>query len=392
MRGHSISPEIGDLARRIEHELILAGSEEGYLGSQKALMLRFGVGRPTLQMAARELESRAIAAMRPGPRGGLYRCTPDYPPAALTLANYIMLNGVRHSDILDVHAILYLALIERAASERDPENRVRLRHLMELYLAPPHSIPRLQHFQGLLWRCLTDMAHAAMLSLWLHSIEWIQRTIVLNAVQLVENEQRLVQMVKAWDRRIMRAILDGDGQAAAQFAKQQLIAIRRVMDRSIAQGELPNRAQLRNPFKCDSGAGSPRLAIPTTRALQNHIADRGLPAGHRLGTIEGLASQFGVSSEVMRQAIRLAQTHGLVRSMAGRNGGVFTGTLSATRTMQVCADYYSKAGIAQEQAQAAMHWLTDREARARSKAGVRTIVEILRETLATYLAEPDCLP
>jgi DNA-binding FadR family transcriptional regulator len=70
-----------------------------------------------------------------------------------------------------------------------------------------------------------------------------------------------------------------------------------------------------------------KLAHQTMRALHAHIRQSAATVGARLGSVVTLAGEYGVSVDVMRDALLLAQRQQLVVLRRGRGG----------RRVRVCA-------------------------------------------------------
>lgn len=75
-----------------------------------------------------------------------------------------------------------------------------------------------------------------------------------------------------------------------------------------------------------------KLAHQAARALHHEIRDGALPAAARIGSTGDLAMRYGVSVEIMRDALLLGGRMELVTMRRGR-GGVFVGGPDRTRTI-----------------------------------------------------------
>ncbi|QEC47379.1 FadR family transcriptional regulator [Baekduia soli] len=86
-------------------------------------------------------------------------------------------------------------------------------------------------------------------------------------------------------------------------------------------------------------ATMPRVQVRRIRKASEQVADQlraliiggDLPAGAKLPTEQGLATEFGVSRATVREALTGLSTEGLLRTVKGVNGGSFVTTPSPDR-------------------------------------------------------------
>ncbi|WP_374901244.1 FadR/GntR family transcriptional regulator, partial [Brucella endophytica] len=55
----------------------------------------------------------------------------------------------------------------------------------------------------------------------------------------------------------------------------------------------------------------------TIQALKTHIAEKQLTKGHKLGSLNELSQQFGVSRTVIREAVSALRSDGLIEARHG---------------------------------------------------------------------------
>jgi GntR family transcriptional regulator, transcriptional repressor for pyruvate dehydrogenase complex len=68
---------------------------------------------------------------------------------------------------------------------------------------------------------------------------------------------------------------------------------------------------------------APASSELVARELRRQVQAQGLRPGDRIGTEQGLATQFGVSRPTLREALRLLASSHLIRASQGRGGGIF---------------------------------------------------------------------
>jgi DNA-binding FadR family transcriptional regulator len=95
------------LAHQIEEDLIRQGWPAGIIyGTETELTHRFQVGRKIVREAARVLEVRGSARMRPGPKGGLQVLRPSRTQSVEMAAEYIQLLGLAPAKIREARVLL----------------------------------------------------------------------------------------------------------------------------------------------------------------------------------------------------------------------------------------------------------------------------------------------
>ncbi|MCW2829381.1 MAG: putative GntR family transcriptional regulator [Aeromicrobium sp.] len=110
-----------EIARLLENEIISAGWRVGDgLGSESALMERFGVGRSVMREAVRILESRHVARPRPGPGGGLVVTAPERSAVLDHASLYLEYAGFSPVDLLEVLEVLEIAAVTQLAGSIGP--------------------------------------------------------------------------------------------------------------------------------------------------------------------------------------------------------------------------------------------------------------------------------
>lgn len=91
-------------------------------------------------------------------------------------------------------------------------------------------------------------------------------------------------------------------------------------------------------------AGPGKLGARVAARIEDAIREGGWAPDHCLGAEEQLAEQFGASRAVIREAIAIAEWHGVVERRRGREGGVFVAPLSPDAAVAALRNYLFLAG------------------------------------------------
>jgi GntR family transcriptional regulator, transcriptional repressor for pyruvate dehydrogenase complex len=80
------------------------------------------------------------------------------------------------------------------------------------------------------------------------------------------------------------------------------------------------------------------------RRMLRDIVDRGLSAGDHLPPEASMITQFGVGRASLREALRILETHGLIRIRTGAGGGPVVTDVSSTEYGRMTSLYLFRAG------------------------------------------------
>jgi len=117
-----------DVARAILQDVVADDLPPGYLlGSQTALIDRYGVSRAVFREALRLLEHHQIATMRRGPGGGLFVCAPSVRGVSEVVAVYLTRRGISMADLIELRIRVELALVGLAITRVDADGEADLR-------------------------------------------------------------------------------------------------------------------------------------------------------------------------------------------------------------------------------------------------------------------------
>jgi DNA-binding FadR family transcriptional regulator len=214
-----------DVARAILQDVVADDLPPGtLLGSQAALIEKYGASRAVFREALRLLEHHQIATMRRGPGGGLFVSAPSVRAVSDVVAVYLARRDISMADLIELRIRVELAQVELAIVR----TRAGGGDLSELQVA-------LENEDRLSLGEFADGGHdlhaviaalAGNRALELVSLVLI-RLMRLHQVEQVTDEERAVAAVEVSKAHaaIAGAITDGDAEAARRRLRRHLEAL-----------------------------------------------------------------------------------------------------------------------------------------------------------------------
>jgi DNA-binding FadR family transcriptional regulator len=135
------------VAQRIFATVAESGWEVGApLGSESALMERFGISRAVLREAVRVLEHHQIARMRRGPGGGLFVAEPGVEATTEAVALHLSQRGIGPEHLFEVRSIVEMTALDRVVEHFDESAATELDRVLEIErTAPLDEFPVVGH-------------------------------------------------------------------------------------------------------------------------------------------------------------------------------------------------------------------------------------------------------
>ena len=209
-----------DQAVRALRAEILTGQEGSFLGSERELIERFGISRPTLRQAVSILEQEQLLEVRSGPGGGYFGCRPSLGTVVGSAARYAIATGADLDPV--VTAWVPLRVEAARLASRNCNACVR-RDKLELFFqqlqddadkAPGRKfLSIVRQFNSL----LTEMADNIFLSLFIEILHEAGEALVGDGDVYSHRPERIPvyrnQMI-----RLAQAVLEGDEQLAVLTA------------------------------------------------------------------------------------------------------------------------------------------------------------------------------
>ncbi|MCU1651410.1 MAG: GntR domain protein [Pseudonocardia sp.] len=229
--GHTQDQKLAEVvAQRLLAEITGGGWEVGsVIGSEAALLDRFGVSRAVLREAVRLLEYHSVARMRRGPGGGLVVAEPDPSASIEAMALYLDYQGIEVEHLRAVREAVELACLDRVAARvGEPEVARRLRAVLHGAETanpfgggkPPAHLGELSH---LLHVELAELAGNPVLALFLRILITLwARQREAKGTAPAEPQPEVNASVARAHQGIVDALLVGDGGLARHRMRRHL--------------------------------------------------------------------------------------------------------------------------------------------------------------------------
>ena len=255
-------------AWQLENDIFAEGTPAGAVfGDQAALIDRYGFSRATLREAVRLLEDRQIARMRRGPGGGLVILPISGAAVAAAVADYFRAIGVTALHVQQARAALDIVTAYRQSVAEGAA-------ALEAFT---------REFRGK----LTDGPGAGLLGSGARSFHSPVRSVGHNPAT-----DLFAACLGAFDSRIALACDDVDGQAPVAAP---------------ASCSAPSMYQSRPPAH-----------VELARMLALELPGAEMDGLRRVSTEDQLCERYKVGREVLRQAIRVLESRGLIDCKRGR--------------------------------------------------------------------------
>lgn len=304
------------LARQIEDDIAASGWQVGTVfGTEPELSQRYGASRSVLLEAVRLVEHHQVATMRRGPKGGLVVRAPDLHSAATALAIYLDHIGTSVVDLMDVRLMLEPLAVRFVAQSLSPQTVAALRDAAEEEIALQYDavvqLPDRVH------EVIADHCGNPVLELFLEVLSKLNLLFANPPRRTTRSRAAaIIDRVRTEHSALVTAIIDRSPKAAAKVAEDHLAGMRELM---LAMRE---REQ---PGAKDVGwlpNGTGRYAEVLAERIRVSIANDKPAVGAVVGSEADLRERYGVSRQVLREAVRLLEHHGVAKMRRGPGGGL----------------------------------------------------------------------
>lgn len=321
------------VALRIEEEVRAGGWKVGTnLGSEADLLERYGVSRAVIREAVGLTEYLGVARMRRGPGGGLLVTVPDTSAVITAVVVYLTYRQVRLDDIFTARRPLEDLAARLAAARRSDLSLRRLDERVEFegstrppdhwvlhdLVASASTNPVLELFVGILGRITSHYTATERLS--------------------ARKRREALSDVREAHGDVVEAIRARDGDAAGT----RMVAHLDTVSSLFGTAQLDRMLTLEDELIAGQGE---KLAGATARRIFTDVVDLGWPVGQMLGSEPDLLRNYEVSRAVLREASRLLELHGVLRTQRGVGGGIFISSPDEVATTDALAVYLESRGV-----------------------------------------------
>jgi GntR family transcriptional repressor for pyruvate dehydrogenase complex len=188
------------------------------LTTEAELIEEHGFSRGTVREALRLLEVEGLIAIRRGPRGGVSVGRPDLSQVSRTLSLLFTLDETPLSDFFEFRKLVEPYAARLAATSATEDARRRLIAYVE---GGPDDPERATNFHRVLAECTPNEILRVMLVA-LHDV--LDRHVRLEVI-----DEREVEAVAEVHRRIARAVMDRQPDAAERLMRRHLEAFERLL-------------------------------------------------------------------------------------------------------------------------------------------------------------------
>ena len=317
------------VADRIVDDIARLGWPEGeVVGSEPALLERYGVSRAVFREAVRLVEHKHVARMRRGPGGGLVVTAPSVDAVADAVSVYLLYVGAEIDDVFEARLALEETAAELAPGRLEEADIAELRALVvaeaagdldyrELHrlVAAITGNPALEFFVDLLHRV---------------TLLFLPRRAIFTPVTLRESARA--------HAAIAAAILAGNEGLARHRMRRHLEA-----EAGYLRGRRPSRRRLAEGSEADGR--SDKRAEATARQIFAEITAAGWPVGELLGSEADLMARYDVSRAVLREAVRVLEHHQVAEMRRGPGGGLIVAEPGVAAVTDAVALQVDRQGI-----------------------------------------------
>jgi DNA-binding FadR family transcriptional regulator len=318
-------------ADRIVADVIASGWPVGeVLGSEAALLERYGVSRAVFREAVRLVEHRQVAHMRRGPGGGLVVTEPSTDAIIDAALLYLYRVDARLDEVVEARVILEELVVQLAPPRLVEADIDRLRQLVDDESGGMTKDHRAMH------SLLAGMTRNPALELFVDLLTRVM-TMYLSDASVV----RPAELKGAADahRLIAEAVIGGDPGLARRRMRSHLEAEAGFLRRR------RSTRQVLDPNVALRGPGGGKRAEELTREIFYGVVSGRLVPGDLVGSEAELMNRFGVSRAIVRESVRLLEHHHIARMRRGPGGGLIVTEPSVAAVTDVVALYLEHNGI-----------------------------------------------
>jgi DNA-binding FadR family transcriptional regulator len=336
------------IARRIEANILRGQWKVGQsLGSESELIEQYGVSRASLREAIRQMEVRGTVKMQRGFNGGLMVSEPPRQAAARTIALYLELVNADVDELFEARKILEPFGARLAAERASKENLLKLKTLMAELEAAPRDFEISVPMHIAIRDAIGEMANNPALTIFASALNRFTVESIASEIA-ADYPKRNVTTALGYKARTVDAILRRNAARAETFMGEDLDNRHSTLRKYFIEHAKQEATNAPSIVTSPSTGIHPKLGQIVAVTLAHKIGREQIDAGGRLGSEPDLIAQYGVSRAVFREAIRILEPHGFVRTRRGSSGGLFVGSPDPSYTVASAVGFLQASGMKQE--------------------------------------------
>jgi GntR family transcriptional repressor for pyruvate dehydrogenase complex len=216
------------LVNRVAQDLrkqAFAATPGAYLGSEAALVQKFGVSRPTFRQAAKVLQQEQLIVIKPGIGGGYFVRQPDSAAVAHMTGVYLQSRNITVTHLIETFKELYI-IVAGAAAARGGDEAV-LEPLLEFMRRERETLSNQIDWntyvcsQTVFVDILADLSRNPLMKLFFE----IARETLTNYLidDIVPLKPAKIAQARAIRMRLTEAIYEGDPEIAQVLARRYML-------------------------------------------------------------------------------------------------------------------------------------------------------------------------
>jgi DNA-binding FadR family transcriptional regulator len=322
------------VAARIVDDVLERGWPVGeVLGSEAALLERYGVSRAVFREAVRLVEYEQVARMRRGPGGGLVVTEPSVDVIIDAAVVYLNRVDARLDEVFEARLVLEELAVELAPSRLQESDLGALRALIREERDGTSKDHRALH------ALIAAMTGNPALELF---VEILNRVSLMYFRTFGKPGVLTHGIVKETHRAhagIADAVMAGDVGLAKRRMRRHLEA-----EAAFIRRRRTTRQLLPDDVVLVRGDDDKRAEAVARAILYTVVAEQ-MPPGELLGSESDLMAEHDVSRAVLREAVRLLEQHHVAAMRRGPGGGLFVVAPSAASVTDLVALHLERRGI-----------------------------------------------
>lgn len=208
-----------DVVNQLKQSILLGHFNTGdKLPAERELAEEFKVSRVAIREALRKLENSGFIVTRQGATGGAYVTDLTFEYLVNAFLDLFLADKISVPELRQVRVIIEPEVARLAASRITPEYAQRLKHVLEVEELPISSLSEDMERKQKAHIILAEMSGNRILEALVRSLMGLTR----KAVEAAEADPRFMHPA-GMHHPIVRAVLEGDAEAAASAMKKHSI-------------------------------------------------------------------------------------------------------------------------------------------------------------------------